>query len=144
MLTELDKIVKDNIVEYKDENEFLKYSGLDKEDFNQWAIRGISDDGFIEIFDCYYLAGDATNGNYMKITDVSQITDLLLCEIRDSDFNEIVQILNEDNPYPDTQIDPNNTASVLQLFFDFAQEVATFPIKHGKYKGGLMLVINED
>lgn len=142
MFKELNKVVKDNIVEYKDEDEFLKYSGLDKDDFEQWAARGWSDDGFWEIFDCYGLAGDATNDNYMKITDVSQITNLLLCEIRDSGFNEIIEMLNTDNP--DTQVDPNDTVSVLELFFDYVQEAATFPLEHGRYKGGLMLVIDED
>lgn len=142
MSKELDKIVKENIVEYKDENEFLKYNGLGKDDFNQWIIRGVSDDGFFKVFDCYGLAGDATNDNYTKITDVSQITDLLLCEIRDSDFNEIVEALNEDNP--NNLTDVNNVADVLELFFEYVHEVATFPIEHGKYKGGLMLVINED
>jgi hypothetical protein len=142
MSKKLDKIVKENIVEYKDENEFLKYNGLDKDDFNQWIIRGFSDDGLFEIFDCYSLAGDATNDNYMRITDVSQITDLLLCEIRDSDFNEIVEALNEDNPNDLTDV--NTVANVVELFLEYIHEVATFPIEHGKYRGGLMLVIDED
>lgn len=142
MFKELDTVVKDNIVEYKDENEFLKHSGLDKDDFNQWATRGFSDDGYFTIFDCYGLAGDATNDNYMKITDVSQITNLLLCEISDRGFNEMVETLNEYSP--DTQVELNDTASILELFFEYVHEVATFPIERGMYKGGLMLIIDED
>ena len=129
MSKELDRIVKENIGEYKDENEYLKYNGLDKDDFNQWVIRGVSDDGFFVVFDCYGLAGNAANNNYMKITDVSQITDLLLCEIRDSDFNEIVEAVNEDNPNDLTDV--NNPAEVLELFLEYVHEVATFPIEHG-------------
>ena len=137
MFKELNKVVKDSIVEYKDENEFLKYNGLDKDDFNQWAIRGVSDDGFFELFDCYCLAGDATNDNYMKITDVSQITDLLLCEIKESGFNDTAEEICED---------PNNLtdADILELFFEYVTEVAVFPCPAGRYKGGLMLVINQD
>lgn len=142
MSKELNEIVKYNIVKYKDENEFLKYNNLDKNGFDQWATRGRSDDGFFEIMNCYCLAGDATNDNYMKITSIDQITNLLLCEIDESDFVDVIELLNEDTP--NDQISPNDTAAVLELFFEYVQEIAIFPIEHGKYKGGLMLVINED
>lgn len=142
MSQELDEIVKDNIVEYKDENEFLKYNNLDKDEFNQWSIYGTSDDGLLQIIDCYCLAGDATNDNYMKITSISQVTELLLREIEESDFNETIEILNEDDP--DNKIDPNNTVKVLEIFFEYVHEVAVFPCPTGKYRGGLMLVIDED
>lgn len=142
MSKELDEIVKDNIVEYKDENEFLKYNNLDKDEFNQWSIYGTSDDGLLQIIDCYCLAGDATNDNYMKITSISQITELLLCEIEESGFNEIIEMLNEDDP--DNKIDPNDTVKVLEIFFEYVHEVAVFPCPTGKYRGGLMLVIDED
>ena len=142
MSKELNEIVKDNIVEYRDENEFLKYNNLDKDEFNQWSIYGTSDDGLLRIIDCYYSAGDATNDNYIKITSINQITELLLCEIEESDFNEIIEMLNEDDP--DNKIDPNNTVEVLKLFFDYVNEVAVFPCPTGKYRGGLMLVIDED
>ena len=82
------------------------------------------------------------NDNYIKITSIDQITALLLCEIDESDFNDVIELLNEDNP--NDQINPNDTAAVLELFFEYVQEIAIFPIEHGKYKGGLMLVINED
>lgn len=142
MSKKLNEIVESYITNYKNENEFLQYNNLDKNDFNKWVKNGHSEDGFFGVMNCYCLAGDATNDNYMRITSIDQITSLLLCEINESNFNDVIEMLNADNP--DDQIDINDTAEVLETFCEFVQETAVFPIDRGKYKGGLMLVINED
>lgn len=142
MLKELNEIVKNNIVEYKNEKEFLYYNGLDKHDFDRWSARGVSDDGFYYIMDCYP-AGDATNDIYTKITNTRQIVDLLFSRIEDDDFSEIIKELNnEDNQ--NYKVDLNDKAEVLEQYFEFTRQIATFRVEHGKYKGGLMLVIIAD
>lgn len=141
MTSELNEIVKSYLVKYKNEKEFLQYNDIEPKEFKKWVKDGYSEDGFFEVMNCYYLAGDATNGEYMKITSIDEIVKLLLCEIEESDFLEIIETLSDDNP--DDPINPNNTAEVLETFCEFMQEIAVFPIEHGKYKGGLMLMLNE-
>lgn len=144
-MTELDKLVNNSIVTYKDLNDYVKSNNLDKNDFLEWNKKGYSEDGFIEVINCYYLAGDAAHGLYMPIKSVHDITNLLLEEIRENDFYDTIECLNDDAEQDGCPfIDINNTYEVLETYLNYVQEVAVFKNTSGKYKGGYTIVIDED
>ena len=139
--------VKNNVVVYKNESEFLKYNGYEKDDFEDWKQQGHSADGFVQVMDCYCLAGNATTGKMAKITDFEDITDLILTEIEESDFMDTVAMLNDDvsndkeNP---CYIEPNNTLAVMEAFFEYCDSSAGEISIFMQDDGGYCLVINED
>ena len=144
-MTELDELVNNSIVTYKNLDDYVKSNNLDKSDFLEWIKSGHSEDGFIEIINCYYLAGDATHGLYMPIKSVHDVTELLLTEIQENDFYDIIECLNDDaeqNGCP--IIDMNNIYEVLEIYLEYVQEIAVFKNTGGKYKGGYTVVINEN
>ena len=144
-MTELDELVNNNIVIYKDLDDYVKSNNLDKNDFLEWNKNGYSEDGFVEVINCYYLAGDAARGLYMPIKSVHDITNLLLEEIRENDFYETIECLNDDAEQDGCPIiDINNTYEVLETYLDYVEEIAVFKNTSGKYKDGYTIVINED
>ena len=144
-MTELDELVNNSIVAYKNLDDYVKSNNLDKNDFLEWIKSGHSGDGFIEIINCYYLAGDATHGLYMPIKSVHDVTELLLTEIQESNFYDIVECLNDDAKQDGCPIiDMNNIYEVLEIYLEYVQEIAVFKNTSGKYKGGYTVVINEN
>lgn len=144
-MTKLDALVNNSIVTYKNLDDYVKSNNLDKNDFLEWIKSGHSGDGFIEIINCYYLAGDATHGLYIPIKSVHDVTELLLTEIQESDFYDIVECLNDDAKQDGCPIiDMNNIYEVLEIYLEYVQEIAVFKNTSGKYKGGYTVVINEN
>lgn len=144
-MTELDELVNNSIVTYKNLDDYVKSNNLDKNDFLEWIKSGHSEDGFIEIINCYYLAGDATHGLYMPIKSVHDVTELLLTEIQENDFYSIIECLNDDAEQDRCPvIDMNNIYEVLETYLEYIQEIAVFKNTSGKYKGGYTVVINEN
>ena len=144
-MTELDELVNNSIVTYKNLDDYVKSNNLDKNDFLEWIKSGHSEDGFIEIINCYYLAGDATHGLYMPIKSVHDVTELLLTEIQENDFYDIVECLNDDAERDRCPIiDINDMHEVLETYLEYVQEIAVFKNNSGKYKGGYTVVINEN
>lgn len=144
-MTELDELVNNSIVTYKNLDDYVKSNNLDKNDFLEWIKSGHSGDGFIEIINCYYLAGDATHGLYIPIKSVHDITELLLTEIQENDFYDIVECLNDDAERDGGPIiDINNIYEVLETYLEYVQEIAVFKNTSGKYKGGYTIVIDEN
>lgn len=144
-MTELDELVNNSIVTYKNLDDYVKSNNLNKNDFLEWIKSGHSEDGFIEIINCYYLAGDATHGLYMPIKSVHDVTELLLTEIRENDFYNIIECLNDDAERDRCPIiDMNNIYEVLETYLEYIQEIAVFKNTSGKYKGGYTIVINEN
>lgn len=144
-MTKLDELVNNSIVTYKNLDDYVKSNNLDKNDFLEWIKSGHSEDGFIEIINCYYLAGDATHGLYIPIKSVHDVTELLLTEIQESDFYDIVECLNDDAKQDGCPIiDMNNIYEVLEIYLEYVQEIAVFKNTSGKYKGGYTVVINEN
>lgn len=141
-MNKLTELVKDYIVEYNSEDEYVKENKIDLMDWENWKKQGYSDDGFIQIMDCYCLAGNAITGNMATIDSLDEITNLLIEEMEDSDFNDTIELLNDDNP--DNKIDMNNTYECLEAFLDYCFEVAIFKQTEGKYKNHYCLVIDED
>lgn len=135
----LESVVNENLAKYDDLNEFLDYYNLEKEDFKNWEDCGYSDDGFIQIMDSYCLAGNATTGELLPLTSIKEVTNLILEEIRNSNFNDTIELLNNDIEDNNEKIDPSDTIGVMQLFFEFCHEIALIP--SGK---SYILVINED
>lgn len=144
-MTELDKLVNNSIVIYKNLDDYVKSNNLDKNDFLEWNKNGYSEDGFVEVISCYYLTGDAANGLYMPIKSVHDITNLLLEEIRENDFYDTIECLNDDAERDGGPIiDINNTYEVLETYLNYVHEVAVFKNTSGKYKDDYTIVINED
>lgn len=144
-MTKLDELVNNSIVTYKNLDDYVKSNNLDKNDFLEWIKSGHSGDGFIEIINCYYLAGDATHGLYIPIKSVHDVTELLLTEIQENDFYDIVECLNDDAKRDGCPvIDMNNIYEVLETYLEYVQEIAVFKNTSGKYKGGYTVVINEN
>ena len=144
-MTELDELVNNSIVTYKNLDDYVKSNNLDKNDFLEWIKSGHSEDGFIEIINCYYLAGDATHGLYMPIKSVHDVTELLLTEIQENDFYSIIECLNDDAEQDGCPvIDMNNIYKALETYLEYIQEIAVFKNTGGKYKGGYTIVINEN
>ena len=138
----LTELVKGYLVEYNSEDEYVKENNIDPMDWKEWKKQGYSDDGFIQIMDCYCLAGNATTGTMVPIDSINEVTELLIEEMEDSDFRGIIELLNDDNP--ESKIDMNNTYECLEAFLDYCFEVAIFKQTEGKYKNHYCLVINED
>ena len=132
---ELIEMLKNNIEEYASVDEYCEFNNIDKEDFNEWLAEGHSEDGFVEIMS-NIAAGNATTGEYAPITNYNQVFTLVKEEIQDSNFNDIIEMLNDDNP--DDQIDPNDMEQVLQAFVEYAT------IAIVKTEKGLILVIDYD
>lgn len=144
-MTELDELVNNSIVTYKNLDDYVKSNNLDKNDFLEWIKSGHSEDGFIEIINCYYLAGDATRGLYMLIKSVHDVTELLLTEIQENDFYSIIECLNDDAEQDGCPvIDMNNIYEVLETYLEYIQEIAVFKNISGKYKGNYTIVIDEN
>lgn len=144
-MTELDELVNNSIVTYKNLDDYVKSNNLDKNDFLEWIKSGHSEDGFMEVINCYYLAGDATHGLYMPIKSVHDVTELLLTEIQENDFYSIIECLNDDAERDGCPIiDMNNIYEVLEIYLEYVQEIAVFKNTSGKYKGGYTVVINEN
>lgn len=144
-MTKLDELANNSIVTYKNLDDYVKSNNLDKNDFLEWIKSGHSGDGFIEIINCYYLAGDATHGLYMPIKSVHDVTELLLTEIQENDFYDIVECLNDDAKQDGRPIiDMNNIYEVLEIYLEYVQEIAVFKNTSGKYKGDYTVVINEN
>lgn len=144
-MTELDELINNSIVTYKNLDDYVKSNNLDKNDFLEWIKSGHSEDGFIEIINCYYLAGDATHGLYIPIKSVHDVTELLLTEIQENNFYNIVECLNDDAKRDGCPIiDMNNIYEVLETYLEYVQEIAVFKNTSGKYKGGYTVVINEN
>lgn len=144
-MTELDELVNNSIVTYKNLDDYVKSNNLNKNDFLEWIKSGHSEDGFIEIINCYYLAGDATHGLYMPIKSVHDVTELLLTEIQENDFYSIIECLNDDAEQDGCPIiDMNNIYEVLETYLEYIQEIAVFKNTSGKYKGGYTIVIDEN
>ena len=148
-MNELVDYAKNNLIEYDSENDFLKSNNIDKDDFDAWKIQGCSDDGFIQVMDCYWLAGDITRGNFLKITTYKEITDLIWAEIKESDFYDTIELLNDGMGQNDPRyVDPNDDLQVLETFFEYCEsgagKIAIFKNEGGKYKGGYCLVIVTD
>ena len=144
-MTELDELVNNSIVTYKNLDDYVKSNNLDKNDFLEWIKSGHSEDDFMEVINCYYLAGDATHGLYMPIKSVHDVTELLLTEIQENDFYSIIECLNDDAEQDGCPgIDMNNIYEVLEIYLEYVQEIAVFKNTSGKYKGGYTVVINEN
>ena len=144
-MTELDELVNNSIVTYKNLDDYVKSNNLDKNDFLEWIKSGHSEDGFMEVINCYYLAGDATRGLYMPIKSVHDVTELLLTEIQENDFYSIIECLNDDAEQDGCPvIDMNNIYEVLETYLEYIQEIAVFKNISGKYKGGYTIVIDEN
>lgn len=144
-MTELDELVNNSIVTYKNLDDYVKSNNLNKNDFLEWIKSGHSEDGFIEIINCYYLAGDATHGLYMPIKSVHDVTELLLTEIQENDFYSIIECLNDDAEQDGCPIiDMNNIYEVLETYLEYIQEIAVFKNTSGKYKGSYTIVIDEN
>lgn len=141
-MSALTELVKDYIVEYNSEDEYVKENNINLMDWENWKKQGYSDDGFLQIMDCYCLAGNATTGNMVAIDNLDEVTDLLIEEMEESSFNDIIECLNDDNP--ENKIDMNNTYECLEVFLGYCSEVAIFKQTTGKYKNHYCLVIDED
>lgn len=141
-MNKLTELVKDYIVEYNSEDEYVKKNNIDIVDWENWKKQGYSDDGFIQIMNCYYLAGNATTGKLVAINNLDEVTNLLIEEMEESDFNDIIECLNDDNP--ENKINMNNTYQCLEVFLEYCSEVAIFKQTKGKYKNHYCLVIDVD
>lgn len=141
-MKQLTELVKYSIVKYNSEDEYIRENNIDPMDWKEWKNQGHSDDGFIQIMDCYCLAGNATTGNMATIDSINEITDLLIEEMEASDFRDIIELLNEDNP--ESKINLDSTSECLEAFLDYCFEVSIFKQTEGKYKNHYCLVINED
>lgn len=140
-MSKLTELVKDYIVEYNSEDEYVKENKIYLMDWEKWKKQGYSDDGVFHIMDCYCLAGNATTGNMATIDSLDEVTNLLVEEMEESDFNDLIECLNDDNP--DNKININNTYECLEAFLGYYFEVAIFKQTVGKYKGHYCLVMNE-
>lgn len=138
---ELENVVLNNLTIYGSLSEYLKNQNLEKEEFFKWADQGCDDNGFIEINQCI-AAGDATRGIYTPITTIKDVAGLLQCEIDETDFYDVIDMLNDDDP--NNLINKDDPIEVMQVFFEYCYEIALVPIDSGLYKGGYYLVINQD
>ena len=141
-MNELNELVKRSLVKYDSEDEYIRENNIDPMDWKEWKNQGCSDDGFIQIMDCYCLAGNATTGNMATIDSINEITDLLIEEMEASDFKDTIEALNENNP--ENKIDLDNIIECLETFLEYCYEVSVFKQTEGKYKNHYCLVINED
>lgn len=141
-MNELNKLVERSLVKYDSEDEYIRENNIDPMDWKEWKEQGYSDDGFIQIIDCYWLAGNATTGSMATIDSINEITDLLIEEMESSGFKDTIEALNENNP--ENKIDLDNIIECLEFFFECCFEVSIFKQTEGKYKNHYCLVINED
>ena len=88
-----DELIKDNLITYKDFDEFEKYTNFNKEDFD------------IEI-GC---------GSFFDVTPSKgySLKDVLVEYVKDDCFLDVVKMLNEDNP--DDKIDMNNNFELVEF-----------------------------
>lgn len=141
-MNELNELVKRSLVKYNSEDEYIRENNIDPMDWKEWKKQGHSDDGFIQVMDCYCLAGNATTGKMVAIDNLDEVTDLLIEEMEESDFNDIIECLNDENP--ESKINLDSTSECLEAFLDYCFEVAIFKQTEGKYKNHYCLVMNED
>lgn len=139
----LEELVSSAIYMYNDEEDYLNNNELacqftDKE-WEQMKERGYSDDGTLQI-DCAIWNGD----KILPISSIKDITKLVLAEIEESDFNDIVELLNDDCESPEEKTDPNDIYQVMELFIEYCSEISVFKQTRGEYKGGLCIVFDED
>ena len=128
----LTELVKDYLVKYNNEDEYIRENNIDPMDWKDWKNQGCSDDGFIHIMDCYCLAGNATTGNMATIDSINEITDLLIEEMEASDFRDTIEALNEDNQ--DNKINLDSISECLEAYLEYCYEVSIFKQTEGKYK----------
>lgn len=140
----LNDLVEYAIVKYDNENSYIKENDIDPVEWKEWKNQGYSDEGFIQIMDCYYLAGNATTGTMSTIDNIDDIIDLLIDEMDASFFDDTIEMLNDDCENPTDKININNTYECLETFIDYCNEIAIFKQTEGKYKDHYCLVIDED
>lgn len=141
MTKKLNDLIKDVLIEYDNENEYIEDKDIDLSDWRKWKKQGYSDDGFITIIDCYYLAGNATTGNMATIDNIDEVTNLLINEMDETSFNDIIEMLNDDCEDPTDKININNTYECLEAYVNYCYEISIFKQTEGKYKGHYCLVI---
>lgn len=141
-MNELNKLVKRSLVKYSSKDEYIRENNIDPMDWKEWKEQGYSDDGFLHIMDCYWLAGNATTGDMATIDNINDITDLLIEEMEASDFRDTIEALNEDNP--ENKIDLDSISECLEAYLEYCYEVSIFKQTEGKYKNHYCLVISED
>ena len=139
--TELNQVITEGLTVYKDLNDYVTDNNLDIDDFTDWMKQGFSDDGFVQIDTKYWLAGNATTGDFLTITNKREIADLIFKEIKACNFYETIKLLNEDATFEDELININDPVDVVRSFFEYCQEIAIFP---NQEKNGYILVFNED
>lgn len=140
-MSKLNELVRNAIVKYDDEKAYIKENKIEPSDWKEWKKQGYSDDGSLQIMDCYYLVGNATSGNMASIDNIDEITDLLIEEMEESDFNDVIGLLNDDCENPEDKININDTYECLEAFVDYCHEIAIFKQSEGNYKGHYCLVI---
>lgn len=121
-MDKMNKIVENALICYRNTNDFLADLDIDPIDFQNWKEKGYSDDGAVEVMGAYYDGARA-----LPINTLDQITNLVLCEIDESGFDEIVETLNDDlkfevgDTYQDDPryIDPGDPEAVLNAFIDY-------------------------
>lgn len=135
-MSEIDKLVLNSLNMYDDEADYCKTNNIDPEFFKQWKQQGHNDDGFMVINDCIRLGADdgLPEGRY-PITTIHEITKLVETEISESDFYEVIDMLNDDAREAgenESIIDIDDMYQVVETFIDYcfsgAGELAAFPL----------------
>ena len=140
MNEKLNDLVKDTLIEYDNENEYIEDKDIDLADWKRWKKQGYSDDGFLNIIDCYYLAGNVTTGNMTTIDSIDEVTNLLINEMDETSFNDVIELMNGCKK-PEDCININNTYDRLEAYVNYCYEIAIFKQTEGKYKGHYCLAI---
>ena len=140
MTEELNDLVKNVLIEYDNENEYIEDNDINLSDWREWKKQGYSDDGFITIIDCYYLAGNATTGNMTTIDSIDEVTNLLINEMDETSFNDVIELMNGCKKQEDC-ININNTYDRLEAYVNYCYGISIFKQTEGKYKGHYCLVI---
>lgn len=139
----LEELVSNAICIYDSEEDYLNNNDLASQftskEWEHMKDQGYSDDGTLQI-DCAIW-----NGNkILPIRSIKDITELVLAEIEESDFNDIVELLNDECESPEEKTDPNDIYQVVELFIEYCSEISVFKQTRGEYKGGLCIVFDED
>lgn len=127
-------LITDNLTEYDNVEEYCSYNNVDPDDFKDWISNGGSEDGVVQVWDCIAV-GSALTG-FKPITNMQQVADLIKEEIKNGDFEDLVECFNEDNE--DSQIDLMDQKQMIETFMD-SVKVSTV-----KTEKGLILVIDYD
>jgi hypothetical protein len=139
-LNEFDQLTKYFIVTYKDEEDYLNNNELASQftskEWEHMKAQGYSDDGTIQVDTCYYKDNDL-----VPITNIHEVTMLLLEEMENSDFDETIMAFNDEG---DNKIDLANKYACYEFFLEFCMEVDIFKQTRGQFKGGLCIVVDED